>query len=191
MNASRPEADAEYSRAHRASGQAEVPLARPRTRDRATVLALGLAGAALLVAAELSPLLRVRTIAAHPHLVRTVQTGPHHAWALLPIAVLALALSAYFWRSGRRLALVAIAVLGAVALVVALAADLPDAHATGLVGSPATGLHNAQAHAAAGLYLETLGAVVLGLAAAAGGLLGPHARRETRGPPTARDRGLR
>ena len=149
-----------------------------------TVLALGLAGAAVLVAAELSPLLHVRTIAAHPRLVRTVQTGPHHAWALLPIAALALALSGYGWRSGGRLAFGALAVLGAAALVVTLAADLPDAHATGLVGTPATGLHNAQAHAAAGLYLETLGGVLLLLAAAAGALLGsltPARRRAVAG----------
>jgi hypothetical protein len=198
MNASRPEAEIEYSSTHGADRGDREAWQRRFTRYRATVLALGVAGAAILIAAELSPLLHVRTVAAHPRLVQTVQTGPHHGWALAPIAALALVLCAWVWRTGNRLGLAALALLGIAALVVALAVDLPDVHATGLVGTPATGLANARAHAALGLYLETLGGAVLLIAAAAGALLEPTrarpgARRgkETRGLPTARDRGLR
>ena len=197
MNASRPEADTEYSRAHRALGEDPARWQRRLARYRTAALVLGLAGAAVLIAAEFTSLLHVRTLAARPRLVQTVQTGPHHDWALLPIAALAILMSLYAWRSGSRAGLGALALLGAAALVVALAADLPDAHATGLVGTPATGLRNAQAHAGPGLYLETLGGIVLLVAAGAGAVLkagGPSRatkRKETRGLPTARDRGLR
>jgi hypothetical protein len=199
MNASRPEAETEYSRAHGADRAPRAARRRRFTRYRATVLSLGVGGAAILIAAEFAPLLHVRTVAARPRVVQTIQTGPHHGWALLPIAALAALLAAYVWQSGHRLGLAALALLGAAALVVALAVDLPDAHATGPVGTPATGLTDAQAHAAIGLYLETLGGAVLLVAAAAGALLEPARHRgrpgrpgrETRGLPTARDRGLR
>jgi hypothetical protein len=201
MNAFRPEAESEYSREHGADRGGEAGWQRRFTRYRATVLTLGVTGAAVLIAAEFAPLLHVRTIAARPRVVQTLQAGPHHGWALLPIAALALGLSGWVWRTGNRVGLAALALLGVAALVVTLAADLPDVHATGLVGTSATGLTNAQAHAALGLYLETLGGAVLLLAAAAGALLKPtrtasghrgrRARKETRGLPTARDRGLR
>ena len=61
--------------------------------------------------------------------------------------------------------------LGLVSLLIALLGDLPDAQATGLVGSLATGLKIASASPGTGLYLETLGAVVLLITAAAGLLL--------------------
>jgi hypothetical protein len=187
MNASRPEADTEYSSPHRASGG----LSDARKRYRRPALALALAGAVALLAAEFTPLLRVRTIARHPVLVRTVQTGPHHGWALVPIALLAAALSLHGARSSTRLVAPALALLGLAALGVTVLVDVPDAHATGLVGSTATGLHAAQAHAAFGLYLETVGAALLLLAAAADALLRPRRTAKTRGLPTARDRGLR
>ena len=47
------------------------------------------------------------------------------------------------------------------ALLIALLGDLPDAHATGLAGSAARGYVNASSTPSAGLYLETLGAVIL------------------------------
>ena len=183
MNVSRPEAEDEYS-----SG--ETVWRRRFARYRAGVLALGLLGAVILFAAELTPLLHVRTVAAHPLPVRTVATGAHDGWALTPIAAAVVLLSLWVWRSGSRLGLLAIGLLGAAALVIALARDLPDAHATGLVGSPAHGLHTALAHAAVGLYLETLGAAVALLTAAAGLLLEPNVRiRRRRRPRVARESG--
>jgi hypothetical protein len=167
--------------------------------------ALAWAGAALLAAAEFSPLLHVRTIAVHPRLERTVRGGPHHGWALLVIAVLAGLLSLRAGRPGGRPVTAMVALLGAGALVLTLGVDLPDAHANGLLATGGTAPAQAQAHAAIGLYLETLGAVALLLAGAIAALAGsedrggrPHPRRktlpektETRGLPTARDRGLR
>jgi hypothetical protein len=165
---------------------------------------LAWAGAALLAVAEFSPLLHVRTIAAHPRLVHTVRGGPHHGWALLVIAVLAVLLSLRAGRPGGRPVAAMVALLGAGALVITLGVDLPDAHATGLVATGGTAPAQAQAHAAIGLYLETLGALALLIAGALAGLAGPSGRKdpperrrrppenaETRGLPTARDRGLR
>ncbi|HTU28810.1 MAG TPA: hypothetical protein VMF07_05475 [Solirubrobacteraceae bacterium] len=134
--------------------------------------AVASAGAALLAAAEFCPLLRVRTIAAHPQLVHTVMGGPHHGWALLVIAVLAALLSLLAGRPGGRPGMVMVTLLGAGALAITLGVDLPDAHATGLVTIAGGAPIEAQAHAAVGLYLETLGAVGLLLAGALAVLLG-------------------
>lgn len=179
MSASRPEADIEYSRGSRAStGISKAPETRsgaaPRASARAgSTLATGLAvlGGALLVVAEFTPLLRVHADTRGGGIIQTIQTGSHHAYALIPIAVLAVLLALSARASGRRLALVSIGVLGLVALGIALLGDLPDARATGLIGHAGGPYVTATARPATGLYLETLGAVVLLLAAAAGLLL--------------------
>ena len=51
--------------------------------------------------------------------------------------------------------------LGIATLLIALLGDLPDAHATGLIGSSASQYVQGAASPSAGLYLETLGAVLL------------------------------
>ncbi len=192
MNSSQPEADTEYSTSQRgsgppsrrsgaSSGRAKRPQSAGAGRPSGVARALAWTGAALLTAAEFSPLLRVRTIAARPRLVHTVQGGPHHGWALLVIAVLTALLSLLAGRPGGRPAAGVVALLGAGALAVTLGVDLPDAHATGLVITGATSQTEAQAHAAIGLYLETLGAVALLLA----GLLAAALGRRGGGLPAA------
>jgi hypothetical protein len=184
MNSTQPEADIEYSTPHRSSGGSAGARMGPRGGLRRTALALGVTGSALLAIAEFTPLIEVRTIAAQPRLVKTLQTGPHHGWAVLVIAVLAALLSLQAWRTGGRAALALLGIAGLGALAVALFIDLPDVHSTGLVGSPATGLVNAQAHPAVGLYLETLGAVVLLVSAATGTLLGARSPWQRDRPQT-------
>jgi len=181
MNVSQPEADTEYSTRQRGSeGSGGVRRGRRRRVERApgraTFVPRGLAcaGAAMLAAAEFCPLLDVRTIAAHPRLVRVVHGGPHHGWAMLVIAAVAALLSVTAGRIGRRPAAAMIAVLGAGALAITLGVDLPDAHATGLVTTSGGAPIEAQAHATVGLYLETLGAVGLLLAGVATAVLGRH-----------------
>jgi hypothetical protein len=187
MNSSQPEADTEYSTSPRASGassrrsgaasrRAKPPATAGAARAAGVARMLACAGAALLAAAEFCPLLRVRTIAAHPRLIDTVQGGSHHSWALLVIAVLAAVLAVVSGRPGGRGAAVLVALLGAGALAVALGVDLPDAHATGLVLAGASTQTEAQAHAAIGLYLETLGAVALLRSGALAAALGPRRR---------------
>jgi hypothetical protein len=179
MTTTRPEADSEYSRgngpARPRRGDSEDPELRWQRRfeaHRNAVLAVGLLGAGLLVVAEFTPLLHVHA-SGHAHLAHSVITGSHHSYALLPVAALAAGLAVNAWRSGSRFALLAIGLLGLLAVGIALLGDLPDAHAVGLVGTPASGLSTATSSPAIGLFLETGGGAVLILTAAAGMLLEP------------------
>jgi hypothetical protein len=168
MNASRPEAKVKDSTSARAADRPD--------RLPSTGFGLALAGALALLVAQFAPLLRITTVARHPMLVRTVQTGPHHGWALIPVAGVAIVVAVLTRRSNGRTAPAALALLGLASLGVARLVDLPGVHATGVVGSPATGLRSAQAHAGVGLYLETLGAALLLLAAGVGTVLSSDAR---------------
>ena len=173
MNVSEPEADTEYSRGPAASGGRNRPFAGTSSATRITVAGGALVAAALLLVAEFLPLFEVRT-SARDSVVTTVRAGSHHSYALLPIAVLVTGLVLAWWRSPTRLPLPAMGVLGAVALVIALARDLPDAHSHGIERSHGTFV-TAAASPRAGLYLETAGAIVLLIASAGGLLLGPRA----------------
>lgn len=176
MNATRPEADTEYSRAPGGPSDDSarvhgVATGRQRLL-RIAVLGGGLAGALLLLVAEFTPLLHVHTSVSH-QVVKTVSTGAHHSYALVPVALLAAALAVAIWQTRSRQALVATGALGLVALGIGLLGDLPDAQATGLIGSATTRFATASSSPSVGLYLETLGAFVLLITAAAGLLLLP------------------
>src|SRR3982074_2356250 len=128
MNATPPEAKVKYSRApapsERVSGAAPaVPAA---------VFGGALLGALLLIVAELTTLYEVRTSASSAP-IKSIATGPNHAYALVPIAVLAAVLAYGAWHASSRQALLAIGVLGVIALLIAVIGDLPDAQATGLI----------------------------------------------------------
>ncbi|MGH2883718.1 MAG: hypothetical protein ACRDPA_13640 [Solirubrobacteraceae bacterium] len=137
---------------------------------RLAVLSGALVAAALLLVAEFLPLFQVRTSARNSALT-TVQSGSHHAYALVPIALLVAGLALAWWRSPTRLAVLAMAVLGTAALVIALGRDLPDAQSNGIERSGGTYV-TAAASPRTGLYLETAGAIVL-LITSAGGLILP------------------
>jgi hypothetical protein len=126
----------------------------------AAILAGALLGALLLFVAEFTALYEVHS-ASFASPVRSVGTGSNDTYALVPIALLAAGLGIGTFRSGNRPALLAIGVLGLVALLIALLGDLPDAHRTGYIGSFSTRVVNATSSPSAGLYLETLGAVLL------------------------------
>jgi hypothetical protein len=174
MNASRPEADTEYSRGPGSpEADSEVPGAVRGGRPSAVrigVMGGGLLGAALLLVAEFLPLFQVHS-SARAAVVTTTSTGSHHAYALVPIAALAVALAFSVWRSRSRFALVATGVLGLVALGIALLGDLPDAQASGLIRTAAGTFTEASSSVSTGLYVETLGAIVLLITAGAGLLL--------------------
>jgi hypothetical protein len=127
---------------------------------RAAILAGALLGALLLFVAEFTALYHVHTSASSTP-VRSVGTGSNDSYALIPIALLTALLGVGIFRSGNRPALLAIGLVGVVALLIALLGDLPDARATGLLGSASTHFINASSTPSAGLYLETLGAIVL------------------------------
>jgi hypothetical protein len=139
-----------------------------------------LAGALLLLVAEFTPLLNVHS-SLHRAPIASLNTGSHDSYALIPIGLLIVLFSLIVWRTRSRLALLATGLLGLVALLIALLGDLPDAQATGLVGSASSDFAIATSRPAIGFYLETLGAVVLMLTSVAGLLwLAPPEPRRTR-----------
>jgi hypothetical protein len=136
-------------------------------------------GALALLAAEFTTLFNVRA-STSTAAIKSVQTGSHNSYALVPIALLAGVFAVAVWRAASRPALIGIGLLGLVALLIAVLGDLPDASATGLV---IRGGHYVQASskAGAGLYLETFGAVILIATSVCGFLLlGPPARSARR-----------
>lgn len=174
MNASEPEAGVEYSRGPGAGRGRFGALTGGSGTPAWVATALGLLGAALLIVAEFTPLAHLASSARGSTALPSLQTGSHNAYALIPLALLAAAFSVAA-RSGRgRLAMLAVGVLGLVALGIALIGDLPDAQATGLIRHPGVGYVSAAASPAAGFYLETLGGVLLLIAGAAGVLLLPR-----------------
>lgn len=154
----------------------------------AVVTAAALLGAAVLVAAEFTTLLRVRPATFHASVIQTVTAGAHHSYALLPVALLAIGLALVGRSAESRLAYAAVGVLGLVALGIALLGDLPDVHAVGLIRHANGTYVSATSSAGAGMYLETLGAVVLLVSGAAGVMLAPRARRHSRPERDSDDR---
>jgi len=120
------------------------------------ILAGALLGALLLFVAEFTALYDVH--AATSIQLPSVGTGANDSYALVPLALLAALLGIGVFVSGSRPALLAIGVVGLVALLIALVGDLPDAHRT-TIYSPRFVL--ARSTPSAGFYLETLGAVLL------------------------------
>ena len=112
-DASRPEAESEYSRGQQAPKRRFPPLGRgsaPGRQDgtskaiRSALLVGGLAGSLLLLVAEFTPLFTIHTSSSQAAL-KTVQTGSHHSYALIPVAILAVLLTVEVWRTASRLAL--------------------------------------------------------------------------------------
>jgi hypothetical protein len=126
----------------------------------AALLATSLLGVVLLVVAEFATLFSVRT-ATSSLPIKSVTTGPHHAYALIPIGVLTVGLAFGAFRYGSRPTMVAIGALGMITLLIALLGDLPDARATGLTGSSTVAYIEARSTPSAGFFLEALGAVLL------------------------------
>lgn len=145
-------------------------------------------GALLIAVSQFTALYTVHS-ATSSAAIKTVGTGANHAWAPIPIALLAGLLALAVYRSENRAALVALALLGIVTLLIALLGDLPDTHSTGLIGSGAARYVESASTPSTGLYMETLGAVLLLLSGGVGLLLLAPARRRTAAeqPPAGSD----
>jgi hypothetical protein len=148
---------------------------------RRVAAALAMAGVALLAVAEFSTVFEV-TVGSLGVVKRSSTGGEHHGYALLVIAGAAVAMVLWSLGAGGRPAALALVALGAAALVVALAIDLPDTRGSGQLPE-SLAYENARARAATGLGLEIAGGVLLlvaggGLAAA--GRPGPAAPRRGR-----------
>ncbi len=181
LNATPPEANTEYSRGpglfrggFRRLGEVSSGSDRAAWggggRIAGGILVGGLLGALLLLVAEFTTLFEVRTQGTSAG-VRSVATGSHHSFAMVPIALLAAFMALGAWRGQSRPALLAIGVLSVIALLISLLGDLPDAQATGLVAARAGRYVNAVSQPSVGLYLETLGATVLLITCVGGFLL--------------------
>ncbi|HTT30267.1 MAG TPA: hypothetical protein VMG37_17755 [Solirubrobacteraceae bacterium] len=184
-----PEANAEYSRGSepfervlvRDESAHSAPHPEPHEGRSAATAAVALAavlGALLIIVAQFTALYHVHVpTSATP--VKSVGTGGNHAWAPIPLALLAAVLAFAAYRYRNRVALLAIALLGVVTLAIALLGDLPDVHATGLIGSGASQYVEGTASPSAGLYMETLGAIVLLVSGGVGFLLLAPSRRQS------------
>jgi hypothetical protein len=186
MNVTPPEGVSEYSTGSGASRpvlrgglQGNRGRIEPASGSlRAAILAGSLLGALLLVVAEFTTLFTVHVETSKAP-IKSVATGPHHSYALLLIAIVVAVLAIAVWRDCSRPALLAIGLLGVVALLIALLGDLPDAHASGLAGTSTTRYVDASSKPSAGLYLETLGAVVLVITCGVGFIALGAPRRQT------------
>jgi hypothetical protein len=183
-----PEANSEYSRGSEPFGRLLVrgergksdpssarsepgqnPRSGPGIATTLVVLAASL-GALLILVAQFTALYHLHSPTSSAS-IKTVGTGANHAWAPVPLALLAGVLAFAVYRHENRAALVALALLGVVVLLIALLGDLPDAHSTGLIGSGAAQYVEGTSTPSAGLYMETLGAVLLLLSGGVGLLL--------------------
>ena len=186
-----PEAKSEYSRGSGPSGGVFAPR-RPSSlasvsegadatgKARAALALAALLGALLIIVSQFMALYHLHS-ATSSEAIKTVGTGANHAWAPIPLAIVAVALAYAVYRHGNRAALLGLAALGIATLLIALLGDLADAHSSGLIGSGAGGYIQATSTPSAGLYMETLGAVVLMVTGGVGFLLlGPHAQSASR-----------
>lgn len=162
-----------------------------RSAPRANRLAVGVVGlvalgALLLLVAEFTPLFTIH-IASRRGAIATTNTGSHHHYALVPLALLGFVLGLAASSTGSRAALGGVIAVGLAALLIGLLHDLPDAQGSGVVREAAN-LVNAKASPAVGMYLETLGAVVMIVGGVAGLLLAPPATRRPEASAPARRR---
>jgi hypothetical protein len=152
---------------------ARVDASEP-TRDYSTwsvlsfgLLAVGVAGVALLVAADFSTLVQIKVLT----VVKERLSGHgQHSWAVAVLGVASLPLVFGAVRGRSRPAMFAVIALAAVVLIIALAKDLPDTRSTGVIGER---YDEASAAPGPGFYMETAGAVLLILTGVGGLLLLP------------------
>lgn len=143
---------------------------------RITALALAVAGCVLLVVAEFSTLYEIRVITV---VQETTDGRENHAYALLVIALAAGFMTFGGILAGARPAQWALLVLALAALFVVFAIDFPKVDEEGFIGDA---FERAKATPQKGFYLESLGAVLLLIAAVATLLLSPRGERRSRVP---------
>ena len=128
----------------------------------APVVALLLAAVALVVA-EFMTFREIKAVTVVPA-GGTTTGGSHHGYALALLGIVAMPMAVGAALGGSRPAAAALTGLGAVALLIVLAIDLPSLDDTGLIGRT---YDLAKAHPAAGFWIQLVASLVL----LAGGLL--------------------
>jgi len=134
-------------------------LRRPAFRTEA-LLALACAAAALLLAA--SELLTTFELTPPGGEALQESTGiDRHAGAMLVLAVFALGALAITVLAGSKPAAYAVAACGAIALLIFLIGDLPDANKIGTLDDARQSFIDARAEPKAGFWLELVGSLLL------------------------------
>jgi hypothetical protein len=144
-----------------------------RRRGPSLAAAAAVLGGLLLLYAETLDLYRIVTPSGSiSNAAGSVRTGSdQHSWALAVIGVAGASACLLARATRQRLPALAGLTLGMIALVTALAFDLPDVTASGVT----TDLEVGDAEPAAGFWIELVGAIVLTAGAAAlAWLLGPR-----------------
>jgi hypothetical protein len=157
-----PQADPKPARSRR--------LAFPRG-VRPAVALVAAAGAVLLVVAEFTTLYGVH-VANRSAPIETISGGSNNSYALIPIALLAVFVALAGIGGGGRWALGALGLVGVVALLISLVGDLPGAHQSNHLIRFDGKFVLGSSKPSAGMYIETLGAVLLVVAAGLGLLFG-------------------
>jgi hypothetical protein len=130
------------------------------------LLIMGLAGGVLLIVAEFSNVYEVKAVTA---VIKRQSGHAQHSYGLLVIGLIALPMAwAAIW-AGSRPAMVGLLALGVITLLIALGNDLPDINSAGSLGR-ARNFEDAEPTPQSGFYYETLGAVMM-IVAAVGMLL--------------------
>jgi len=158
-----------------------LPAAAPAALVRIAPVVVLVGAALALLVAEFLELREVRAITAVPP-GGTTTGGPHHGYALGVIALASLPMTLGVVRRGSRPAAAALVALGAAALAIFLAIDLPGAYDEGQLERT---YELAEARPQVGFWVELGGAVAL----LAGGLLALRGRvTEAREHSTGRAR---
>jgi hypothetical protein len=129
----------------------------------------GVTGSLILAVSQFLTLFHTHVASRHAA-VDTVTVGSAHSYAILPIALLAIFMAYGVWSAGSRPALLAVGLLGLIALLISLIRDLPDANKSGLRTIAQHYVLAANAPAI-GLYMETLGAMILLIVSVSGFIL--------------------
>ena len=148
---------------------------------RRLAAALSCVAVALLVAAEFSTVFEV-TVGSLEVVKRDATGGENHGYALLVVALFGVVLTLLGLRGTGRAAGLGLVALGAVALAIAFAVDLPDTRGSGRLPE-SLAYEDARARAGAGLRLEIAGGVLL---VVAGGLLAFAGQQAGRRPASGR-----
>jgi hypothetical protein len=128
------------------------------------VLIAGLAGAGLLIAADLSTLVQIKVITVTK---ATFSGHERHLWAMVILGAFAVPLAYGAARRRSRPAMVALVLVGAAALLITLVHDLPDTRSEGVYGEQ---YEDAVARPGPGFWMEAGGALLL-ILSGAGGLM--------------------
>jgi hypothetical protein len=139
-----------------------LALPRPPAGVRAAAarwlpLAVAVAAAVALAAGEFLTFRVIRAVTAVPP-GGTTTGGAHHGYALAVVAVAVLPMAWGATIGGSRPAAAALTVLGAVALAIVLAVDMPTLDDTGLIGQS---YDLAAAHPATGFWVQLAAAAAL------------------------------